>query len=259
MAEQREIHQRAKEQFGATAGNYVTSRSHARGKDLEALVDAAGNVETKRVLDIATGGGHTAIALAKLGAVVTASDITPEIIGAAKGNAESHGVALEYVECAAESLPFAAGQFEIVSCRIAPHHFADPAAFVSEVARVLVSKGRFLMIDNISPENDRLADIANTVERRRDPSHVTTYSVSQWACYLAHAGLELNLFRRWTKRKIFHEWASVSHMSAADRDELGRFVLSLDAEAADYLQVETKQGDLVAISHEAALFVADKL
>ncbi len=38
--------------------------------------------------------------------------------------------------CRAESLPFADGAFDVVACRTAAHHFADPAAAVREMARV---------------------------------------------------------------------------------------------------------------------------
>ena len=135
--EHKSIHKRVRRQFGAAAINYVSSASHQKGDDLNLLVNSAGDVSGKKVLDIATGGGHTAIALAKRGAIVTAADLTPEIIVAARDYAESQGVSMEYSVCPAEALPFSAESFEVVSCRIAPHHFADAEMFVAETFRVL--------------------------------------------------------------------------------------------------------------------------
>ena len=152
-----DIHQKVKAQFGRTAEAYVSSKGHAKGADLQLMVEVAGEVEGLRALDIATGGGHTALAFAKAGAIVTATDLTPtmlerasEFITAELGEDADRA---RFELAAAEDLPFADASYEIVTCRIAPHHFADPEAFVREVARVLVPGGRFFLIDNIAPED----------------------------------------------------------------------------------------------------------
>src|SRR5260370_38703554 len=67
-------------QFGAAAADYVTSKVHASGQDLVWLVEAATLTGTERVLDVATGGGHTAFALAPTAAEVVALDLTRRIL-----------------------------------------------------------------------------------------------------------------------------------------------------------------------------------
>ena len=153
--------QRARARFAASAQAYVTSVSHARGDELPRLVEAArsrlGDLAGRRALDVATGGGHTARALAAAGAHVTVSDLTPEMLAAAEAHLREAvpAAALTFVVAAAEALPFDDGAFEVVSCRIAAHHFGDPRAFLAEARRVLAPGGVLLLVDNVAPEDAR--------------------------------------------------------------------------------------------------------
>src|SRR5688572_19180464 len=79
-------------QFGASAEAYVQSTVHAKGADLARIVELAGLRGDERVLDIATGGGHTALAFAPHVAEVVASDLTPDMLAAARRFVESQGV-----------------------------------------------------------------------------------------------------------------------------------------------------------------------
>ncbi|MDX6648086.1 MAG: hypothetical protein QOJ97_37, partial [Solirubrobacteraceae bacterium] len=90
------------------------------------LVEACGIAPGMRVLDVAAGTGNASIPAAQLGANVTASDLTPELLEAGRRNAESKGIELEWMEADAENLPFADESFDVVMSSIgamfAPHH-----------------------------------------------------------------------------------------------------------------------------------------
>jgi ubiquinone/menaquinone biosynthesis C-methylase UbiE len=90
------------------------------------LVDACGIGEGMRVLDVAAGSGNASIVAAQRGAIVTASDLTPEMFDAGRARAESEGVELEWVEADAENLPFEDASYDVVMSSIgamfAPHH-----------------------------------------------------------------------------------------------------------------------------------------
>lgn len=206
------VHGRVRAQFAATADAYVTSAIHAAGTDLPRLVEVVGlrlgSLAGRRALDVAAGGGHTARTLAAAGAAVTVSDLTPEMLGAAEAHLREAVPAAEltFAQAAAEALPFADGAFEIVTCRIAAHHFADPRAFLAEARRVLVPGGVLLLIDNIAPEDGDLARAMNEVERLRDPSHVEAYAVSRWVAWLGEAGLEPYHLERFWRVKELGSW-----------------------------------------------------
>jgi len=102
------------------------------------LVEACAIAPGMRVLDVAAGTGNASIPAAALGAVVTASDLTPELLEAGKRRTP---LALDWVEADAEALPFEDASFDVVMSAIgvmfAPHH-ADAA---SELVRVLEPGG----------------------------------------------------------------------------------------------------------------------
>src|SRR3954447_1554316 len=100
------------------------------------LVEACGIAPGMRVLDVGAGTGNASIPAAQRGASVTASDLTPALLGAGRRRAEGAGVELDWVEGDAERLPFEDASFDAVISSIgamfAPFH--RPVA--DELARV---------------------------------------------------------------------------------------------------------------------------
>jgi ubiquinone/menaquinone biosynthesis C-methylase UbiE len=115
------------------------------------LVEACGISAGQRVLDIAAGTGNTAIRAAEAGARVVASDLTPENFEAGRREARVRGVELEWVEADAEALPFAEGEFDVVTSSFgaifAPRH----QAVADEMLRVCRPGGTIGML-NFTPE-----------------------------------------------------------------------------------------------------------
>jgi SAM-dependent methyltransferase len=179
----------ARAQFGAVAETYVTSTYHASGPDLQALVETARPLATDDVLDLGCGAGHTALAVAPHVAQVTAVDVTPDMLNAAARLAEQRGVANVTFQVAdATRLPFDSERFDLVTSRVAAHHFADPRAALAEVRRVLRSGGRFVLVDTVSPEEAPLDTFLQCVELMRDASHVRDWRISEWLHMLGEAG-----------------------------------------------------------------------
>jgi SAM-dependent methyltransferase len=215
------------QQFGAHAAAYATSPVHAKGASLGRLVELAAPQSHWLALDIATGAGHTAAAFAPHVAHVIASDITPEMLEEARKLAAARGLANMQVAVAdAEALPFADAHFDLVTCRIAPHHFPDVAQFVREVQRVLKPGGTFALVDNISPDavstpgfpEGELADAAaayNAFEKLRDPSHGRCLGLAEWTGVIAAAGLGVRHGEILPKAMEFAPWAARMDADAA--------------------------------------------
>jgi ubiquinone/menaquinone biosynthesis C-methylase UbiE len=251
------IHTKVKEQFSKTAQAYVTSNVHAKGDELKLLLELSGNVTGKQVLDIATGGGHTALAFSKAGANVTATDLTAVMLETAQTFIKSQGIdSVTFQEANAEDLPFEDASFDIVTCRIAAHHFAAPEKFVVEVARVLKLDGMFLIVDNISSVDDELAKIMNYIEKTRDPSHVWAYSIPTWLDWLTKARLELHHLTRFKRGKNYPYWTSYAQTPESVKEELEHYILSLPEAQKKYFEVTTKEGRLETISHEVMVLMA---
>src|SRR5262249_60004860 len=144
----------------------------AKGKSLARLVELVDPKPSWRVLDIGTGAGHTALAFALRVAKVMASDITDAMLAEANKLAAARGlVNFRTARARAEDLPFPDMSFDLVTCRLAAHHFEDVAAFVAEAARGLMPDGVFALVDNISPHEAELPAAYNNFWKLRDPSH----------------------------------------------------------------------------------------
>jgi SAM-dependent methyltransferase len=213
--------ERVRAQFAGSAEAYIVSPGHAAGDDLAALTAwAAATAPRRDALDIATGGGHTALALSARFDRVVAADLTPRMIATAATFIGGRGAANVTFACAdAERLPFAAGAFDLVSCRIAPHHFGDVPAFVRETARVLRPGGHFLLIDNVSPEDPDLDAFLHRAEVLRDPTHHRSLTVTQWRDLFAAAGLDVEEERIFAKTHPFASWLTRARVPA-DRQAL---------------------------------------
>lgn len=249
---------RVRAQYGAAGDSYVKSVGHATGPDLARMLEVAEAKPGDRLLDIATGGGHVARVFAPRVASVIASDLTPEILSHAAAYFAEEGLGNVTTEVAdAEALPFPDASFEIVTCRIAPHHFPNPGTFVSEVARVLTLGGRFLLIDSTVPEGDG-GVFVNRIEKMRDPSHVRSLAVNEWRQLIESHGLRVSLAETFFKRHDYLDWTTRSRMSDRDRAELARLFLDADATTQDALRVERDGDALIAFSDTKTLFVADK-
>jgi len=197
---------RPQDQFAASAGDYVASPLHAEGPDLAALAEWAAPVRGERALDVATGGGHVALALAALGADVVATDLTPEMLAAAERHLRGKGFTdVRFQLADAQALPFPAASFDLVTCRIAAHHFPALAAFVAEARRVIRPGGRLLLEDSIVPPGPA-GDFLNALEALRDPSHVRSLTLDGWWSLLLEGGFDVSRVATFDKRHDLDEW-----------------------------------------------------
>lgn len=194
--------------FTRHARAYAVSEGHARGRDLGRLVDGVGAAPGLSALDVATGTGHTALALAEAGAEVVGLDPTPVMLAEARRLAEARGLRgrVRFVQGLAESLPFPDAAFKIVTCRRAAHHFRDIPAAVREMARVLAPGGRLGIVD-LCPEAD-LAEVVNRLERLRDETHAAALDEAAWRAVVLGAGLEMTVEELTVEESPLQEWLS---------------------------------------------------
>jgi len=198
----------SRERFAPRADGYRESALHAAGPDLELLIELVAAEARTRVLDVATGGGHVALALARTGADVTACDLTPDMLDAAGMLLAEHGCEASFVVAEAAALPFDEASFDVVTCRIAAHHFPDAQAFFAEAARVLMPGGRFGFQDQTLPPEHPSAVLTDAFERLRDPSHNQAFSVDGWTTQIERAGLTVERTELVDKVHDFAEWTA---------------------------------------------------
>jgi SAM-dependent methyltransferase len=182
---------------------YRDSPAHAEGDDLDQVVAWCEPGPGVTALDVATGGGHVGRRLRELGCTVTTCD-------AAAGMEPD-------VVCPAEKLAFADDSFDVVVCRVAAHHFTDPALAIREMARVtrrLVVVEDTLFVD----ESVQRAEIV------RDPTHVSHYTRDEFARMLGDAGLEVRAEARFPRRHVMDDWLSATGCTGAAAAEVRRLL-----------------------------------
>ncbi|KIL39088.1 SAM-dependent methyltransferase [Gordoniibacillus kamchatkensis] len=252
--------EQVRRQFGQHAAGYVTSANHAAGVDLAYMAANAPVCPDARLLDVATGAGHVANAFAPLVGQVTACDLTPEMLDTAKQFIAANGrTNVEFVAADAEHLPFPAEAYDIVTCRIAAHHFTDVPAFASEAHRVLKRGGSLLLIDNVAPERDGLDWFYNDIEKQRDPSHVRAWKKSEWIRMLETAGFAVEAMIRFPKTFVFADWCRRAGVPETERISLEMKLLRAPADVQRHFAVEIDDAErLLSFSGESVYVHAVK-
>lgn len=199
--------EQVRRQFSTAASAYLTSAIHASGADLALLPEICGLTGAEEVLDVATATGHTALALAPYARRVVGVDLTPEMLAIAREQAERRGMDnVTFLTADAEALPFPDERFDVVTCRIAAHHFPDVERFYREAARVLRPGGRLVVVDNVAPDDPELDRFINELERLRDPSHHRAYRLAEWQKFVEQAGLEFAVVHQFTTWVDREDW-----------------------------------------------------
>jgi SAM-dependent methyltransferase len=171
--------------WSTRAEAFRESPTHREGPDLDLLVELCEPAPGVNALDVATGGGHVARRLREEGSTVVAVDPAP-------------GMQPDVI-ARAEDLPFADGSFDVVTCRIAPHHFEDIRKAVGEMARV--TRGLVVIEDNL-----RIDEQVEEAERLRDPTHVRCYSADEWMELFVGADLDVERVELLERKRDVDDW-----------------------------------------------------
>lgn len=219
----------SQEQFGPVAERYLTSDAHNRPTDIsEALARVP--VDGKVIVDVGTGAGHCSYLAAEAAELVIAIDLTEQMLKLVAQQAEARGLPnILPVLALAEAMPLPTRAVDGVICRVAAHHFRSVTDFVGEVARILKDGGWFLLIDTVSPDDERLDRELNELEKLRDPSHHRNWKPSEWRDLARSVGLAVTYDNLSKKEMDFDAWLERMRVPIATRAIIEPIVWSDDA------------------------------
>jgi ubiquinone/menaquinone biosynthesis C-methylase UbiE len=156
------------DRFARTAER-VAARQDARAAQLaEEVRDFVRPQGDERALDVGTGAGALAFALAPLVREVVGLDPVPELLDLARERALPN---TEFVAGDGTALPFPDGSFDLAATLRTLHHVARPERVVAELVRVTRPGGRVLVVDQLAPDDAPAAALLHEFESVRDPSH----------------------------------------------------------------------------------------
>ena len=225
------------------AANYARAAFHTSPDRLREVLELAQPQPTDLALDVATGTGNTALALAPFVRRVVGLDLTREMLAhASRLTGERSVPNAEWVLGDASRLPFANDSIDLYTVRAAPHHFTDFDGFLSEALRVLKPGRVAAFVDCAAPSAAR--EVLHDVEMRRDPSHVRSLTLAEWIERLEQAGFQVE---EATNRELewdFDDWMSNMAVEPALAADLARVIDSAEGEARSQLHPERREGKL---------------
>jgi ubiquinone/menaquinone biosynthesis C-methylase UbiE len=181
------------ERFARTADR-VAARQDSRAPRLaEEVRDFVRPRGDERALDVGTGAGALAFALAPLVREVVGLDPVPELLELARARALPN---TEFVEGDGAALPFPEASFDLAGTHRTLHHVAEPERVVAELARVTRPGGRVLVVDQLAPDDPAAATAQHEFEAARDPSHTRLLTDAALRELFAAKGLSLLRERR---------------------------------------------------------------
>jgi len=227
------------QQFGPTAGAYVTSLVHAQGTDLTRLSELAASLTPACALDLGCGGGHVSYAIAPHSGNVTACDLSIDMLQAVAEEVTARGLEnVRTVEAVAEKLPFSDGEFDFLACRYSAHHWRDAGAGLAEARRVLKLGATAIFIDVLAPGLASADTHLQAVEVLRDASHARDYSENEWNSMLRHAGFDELNYSTSRLRLEFGSWTARMRTPVEMVNTIRQLQTNASKDVSDHFQIE---------------------
>jgi ubiquinone/menaquinone biosynthesis C-methylase UbiE len=156
-----------RKRFGETAELIAEQQDRRAGETQERLRRLVPLTGEERALDVGTGAGALAIALAPFVREVVGVDVVPELLAEGRKRAPAN---VQFVEADATALPYEVGSFDLVCTAGMLHHVPRPELVLAELDRVLRPGGTMLVVDRLAPNEPLAAIELNQFEHARDPS-----------------------------------------------------------------------------------------
>jgi ubiquinone/menaquinone biosynthesis C-methylase UbiE len=176
------------DRFARTAERVAARQDGRAARLAEEVHDFVRPGGEERALDVGTGAGALALALAPQVREVVGLDPVPELLELARARALPN---TEFVEGDGTALQFPDGDFDLAGTHRTLHHVALPARVVAELARVTRAGGHVLVVDQLAPDDPEASASLHEFETVRDPSHQRLLTDGELRRLFALNGLEL--------------------------------------------------------------------
>jgi len=204
-----------KERFGRTAEVVAAHSAEQVDKvreEVRSLLTLSGN---ERVVDVGTGAGTLAFALAPRVREVVGVDAVPELLAAARAVAPAN---VTFIEADATSLPLESFSFDLAVTRRTLHHIARPELVVAELVRVTRLGGTIVIEDQIARVDPLAALEVDRFERARDPSHTRLLPDVDLRHLFEANGLVLETRRYRTERRTLDSYLELAGCTGEERE-----------------------------------------
>jgi len=203
-----------------------------------------------RVMDLGTGTGRLALLLAEEGASeVVGVDVSPAMLEIAEyfrlSSSSPKAKQVSFRLASAQRMPFRSESFDAVICRFVLHHSSKPERILQEAFRLLKPGGIFIFADLVGPDDPVKRATQNTIEERRNPSHVTALSTEQYRKLFTKNGFMIEGETLAVFEQDLEEWLAELESLPANRSVVREMMeAGVETDAAG-LNVRKQSGKLV--------------
>jgi ubiquinone/menaquinone biosynthesis C-methylase UbiE/broad specificity phosphatase PhoE len=244
--------------YNRLATNLTTGEPHHLGMEGMSpgdFLDFASFEPGQRILEIGTGTGEMAMALAKAGArEVIGTDLSPamleyaEYLRAVAGDEESLS-RVSFRLASAHALPFAAETFDLVLVNLVLHHLSQIDRTIQELIRVLRPDGLLILAEFAGNEDPVKRATQNAIEYKRNPSHAIIRTAEQLRQKLEDLGLSVEREKIVTRERLTQQWLDEMQVDKSVRQAvLEMLEASIETDAAG-LNIRRKDNDLIFDQH----------
>src|SRR5215471_7375074 len=260
MPQTKEHNQVVREEFTRQATAYAANPVIADPERVARLVHTVRPTSGDRVLEVATGPGYVAMGFAAVARAVVGIDLTEAPLAIAEQRRREQGLHNVRFQLAdAARLPFTDGEFDVVVCRLAFHHFAEPPRMLNEMVRVCTPRGTVAVEDIVVSEHPARGAYQNRFENLRDPSHTAAFPLSALLRLFTEAGLELEHVSTGHLHQVVERWMANAQIPAERAVEVRRLI---EQDAREDLSgtrpFQTDEGQWCFLQH-TAIVVGRKL
>ena len=244
------------DQFTRQATPFATAPGIRDEEALRLVVEFSGAGPDDTLLDVACGPGLIVCAFAPVVSHATGIDLTPAMLERARTLQAERGLTnVTWRLGDVLPLPYADGEFSLVTSRFAFHHFPDPRAVLAEMKRVCAPGGRLVMVDTMASPDPAKAKEFNRMEKLRDPSHVRAMPLAEQLALFRETGLPEPRTTSYRLESDLETLLGRSFPKPGDADEIRRiFRASL---ADDRLGIPLgSHGEQIRYAYPVAVLVA---
>lgn len=161
-------------------------------KERDFVIENAQPIKGK-ILELGTGKGHFAVALAQKGYQFTTVDISEEEQGFAKMNIQYLGLMdkINFVIADAEHLNFPDNSYDVSFGINIVHHLSQPLKVVNELLRVTVPDGKIVVSDFSKEGFAIIKELHKSEGKQHDSGHCTLNEIAE---YVLGKGFQINKF-----------------------------------------------------------------
>jgi ubiquinone/menaquinone biosynthesis C-methylase UbiE len=228
----------------------IDLEDHVREQRLRHLLKFAALTAGQRVMDVGTGTGRLALLLAEEGDhEVVGIDVSPAMLEVAEyfrlSSSSPAAKQVSFRLASAQRMPFRNESFDAVVCRLVLHHSQKPDRILQEVMRLLKPGGTLIFADLLGPDDPVKRATQNTIEARRNPSHVAAQSAEQYRKLISNSGFTIENEAVAVFEQDLEEWLADLESNPASRSVVREMMeAGLETDAAG-LNVRRHSGKLV--------------